>query len=87
MLHCQCLEQASWFERFRRNASKAALALKFTGRDLLTFGVVDEVIPEPLGATHRDHRAGARRTLRSRPAPGLVPGVQRLLRYWMTPGE
>lgn len=37
-------------------ASKAAHALKFTSRDLLRFGVVDEVIPEPLGAAHRDHR-------------------------------
>ena len=40
-------------------ASKAAHALKFTARDLLKFGVVDEVIPEPLGAAHRDHRAMA----------------------------
>ena len=40
-------------------ASKAAHALKFTGPDLLKFGVVDEVIPEPLGAAHRDHRAMA----------------------------
>lgn len=38
---------------------KAAKALKFTGRDLLKFGVVDEVIPEPLGAAHRDHRTMA----------------------------
>jgi len=41
------------------HAPKAAQALKFTGRDLLKFGVVDEVIPEPLGAAHRDHRAMA----------------------------
>jgi acetyl-CoA carboxylase carboxyl transferase subunit alpha len=41
------------------HADKAARALKFTGRDLLQFGVVDEVIPEPLGAAHRDHRAMA----------------------------
>ena len=40
-------------------ASKAAHALKFTARDLLKFGVVDEVIPETLGAAHRDHRAMA----------------------------
>lgn len=37
-------------------ADQAAKALKFTGKDLLTFGVVDEVIPEPLGGAHRDHR-------------------------------
>ena len=41
------------------HADKAAKALKFTGRDLLRLGVVDEVIPEPLGAAHRDHRAMA----------------------------
>lgn len=41
------------------NSEKAARALKFTGRDLLQFGVVDEVLPEPLGAAHRDHRAMA----------------------------
>jgi acetyl-CoA carboxylase carboxyl transferase subunit alpha len=40
-------------------ADKAAQALKFTARDLLKFGIVDEVIPEPLGAAHRDHRAMA----------------------------
>lgn len=37
-------------------ADQAAKALKFTGKDLLKFGVVDEVIPEPLGGAHRDHR-------------------------------
>ncbi len=34
----------------------AARALKLTAKDLLDFGVVDEIIPEPLGAAHRDHR-------------------------------
>jgi acetyl-CoA carboxylase carboxyl transferase subunit alpha len=37
-------------------ADQAARALKFTSRDLLEFGVIDEIIPEPLGAAHRDHR-------------------------------
>ncbi|HUQ71533.1 MAG TPA: carboxyl transferase domain-containing protein, partial [Planctomycetaceae bacterium] len=37
-------------------ADKAARALKFTGKDLLNFGIIDEVIPEPLGGAHRDHR-------------------------------
>jgi len=41
------------------NCERAAIALKFTGPDLLRFGVVDEVLPEPLGAAHRDHRAMA----------------------------
>ena len=38
------------------HAPKAAAALKMTSRDLLRFGIVDEVIPEPLGGAHRDHR-------------------------------
>jgi acetyl-CoA carboxylase carboxyl transferase subunit alpha len=41
------------------HAPKAAEALKLTSRDLLRFGVIDEVIPEPLGAAHRDHREAA----------------------------
>ena len=36
-------------------AEKAAEALRFTSQDLLSFGIVDEVIPEPLGGAHRDH--------------------------------
>ena len=40
-------------------ASLAAEALKMTGPSLLKFGVVDEVIPEPLGGAHRDHRGAA----------------------------
>jgi acetyl-CoA carboxylase carboxyl transferase subunit alpha len=34
----------------------AADALKLTARDLFQFGVIDTIIPEPLGAAHRDHR-------------------------------
>ena len=36
-------------------AEKAASALKFTSPHLEKFGVVDEVIEEPLGGAHRDH--------------------------------
>lgn len=35
---------------------KAARALRFTSSDLLELGVVDEVIEEPLGGAHRNHR-------------------------------
>jgi acetyl-CoA carboxylase carboxyl transferase subunit alpha len=35
---------------------KAAQALRMTSKDLLSFGVVDEVVPEPLGGAHRDQR-------------------------------
>jgi acetyl-CoA carboxylase carboxyl transferase subunit alpha len=40
-------------------ANLAAKALKFTSKDLFRMQVIDEVIPEPLGAAHRDHRAMA----------------------------
>ena len=36
-------------------AEKAANALRFTSRDLPGFGVVDDVIEEPVGGAHRDH--------------------------------
>lgn len=42
-------------------ASHAAQALRFTSRDLREFGVVDDVIPEPLGGAHRDHHQMAMR--------------------------
>lgn len=41
-----------WKERSR--APDAAEALKLTGKDLVEFGIVDEVIKEPLGGAHRD---------------------------------
>ena len=34
---------------------QAATALKLTAEDLLENGIVDEIIPEPLGGAHRDH--------------------------------
>ena len=36
------------------NADQAAEALKLTSKDLLKLGLVDEVIPEPLGGAHRN---------------------------------
>ena len=35
-------------------APEAAEALKLTAQDLLKAGIIDEVIPEPLGGAHRD---------------------------------
>ncbi len=43
----------------RKYASDAAEALKLTAKDLEKLGVVDEVIPEPLGGAHNDHLAAA----------------------------
>ena len=35
-------------------APQAAEALKITGEHLIKFGIVDEIIPEPLGGAHKD---------------------------------
>ncbi|MBM3566083.1 MAG: acetyl-CoA carboxylase carboxyltransferase subunit alpha [Alphaproteobacteria bacterium] len=35
----------------------AAEALRLTAQDLLGFGIIDQVIPEPLGGAHRDREA------------------------------
>jgi len=40
---------------------QAARALKMTSKDLLKLGVIDAVIPEPLGGAHRDHHMTASR--------------------------
>ena len=42
-----------------QHAEKAATALKFTSKDLLGMGIVDDVIKEPLGGAHRDHHSMA----------------------------
>ncbi|HTU18606.1 MAG TPA: acetyl-CoA carboxylase carboxyltransferase subunit alpha [Gemmataceae bacterium] len=42
----------------------AAEALRMTGKDLKRLGVIDDIIPEPLGGAHRDHREMAN-TLKS----------------------
>lgn len=39
------------------HATDAANALKLTAQDLLQLGVIDEIIPEPVGAAHRDGAA------------------------------
>ena len=43
-----------------RDAAKAqdmATAQKITAQDLLGFGVIDSIIPEPAGGAHRHHEA------------------------------
>jgi acetyl-CoA carboxylase carboxyl transferase subunit alpha len=42
-------------------APKAAEALRFTSSHLHSFGVVDDVLEEPLGGAHRDHHQMASR--------------------------
>ena len=43
----------------------AAAALKMTAQDLLSLGIVDDVIPEPLGGAHREPRAVTDRVAKS----------------------
>ena len=45
-----------------RDASRkveAAVALKITAPDLLAFGIIDEIVPEPIGGAHTDHEEAA----------------------------
>ena len=48
-----------WREATETTKPLAADALRLTARDLERFGIIDHVIPEPLGAAHRDHREAA----------------------------
>jgi len=41
-------------------APDAAVVLKLTAQDLMKFGIIDEIIPEPLGGAHRDWQAMAK---------------------------
>jgi acetyl-CoA carboxylase carboxyl transferase subunit alpha len=40
--------------------AEAAEAMKITAHDLLGFGIIDGIIPEPPGGAHTDHAAAAR---------------------------
>jgi acetyl-CoA carboxylase carboxyl transferase subunit alpha len=44
-------------------ADEAATRLRLTSNDLLEFGIVDEVVPEPLGGAHRDAEGTIARVL------------------------
>ena len=38
---------------------QAAEALRITAPDLLRLGIIDEIVPEPVGGAHTDHAAAA----------------------------
>ena len=38
-------------------AEDAALSMKITAQDLVRFGIIDTIVPEPTGGAHRDPRA------------------------------
>jgi acetyl-CoA carboxylase carboxyl transferase subunit alpha len=48
---------ASILWRDSSRAQEAATGMKITAQDLIKFGVIDGVIPEPLGGAHRDPKA------------------------------
>ncbi len=43
--------------RDSKRAAEAAELLRLTPADLLRFGIIDDVITEPIGGAHRDHKA------------------------------
>jgi acetyl-CoA carboxylase carboxyl transferase subunit alpha len=73
-----------WREANEQTKSLAAEALRLTSRHLKELGVIDEVITEPLGGAHRDHREMAKslkahllrclRELRPLPVEDLLEG-------------
>ncbi len=50
---------ASILWRDTAKAEVAAEMMKITAPDLKKFGVIDRIVPEPLGGAHRDHKAAA----------------------------
>ena len=47
--------------KHRKHAPEAASALRLTAPDLLELGLIDAVIPEPLGGAHQDQNAAIER--------------------------
>jgi acetyl-CoA carboxylase carboxyl transferase subunit alpha len=45
-----------WKEANDKTKPLAAEALRLSAKNLAKFGVIDDIIPEPLGGAHRDHR-------------------------------
>jgi len=65
---------ASILWRDTAKAEVAADMMKITAPDLKRFGVIDRILPEPLGGAHRDHKAAAE-TLRDALVDALYPLV------------
>jgi len=54
-----CAAILSEFQRDPRRAPEAAEAMKITAQHCLEYGVIDEIIPEPLGGAHRNYEIAA----------------------------
>jgi len=50
---------ASILWRTAEKAPQAAEAMKMTAGDLMQLGVIDRIVPEPVGGAHRDPKAAA----------------------------
>jgi acetyl-CoA carboxylase carboxyl transferase subunit alpha len=48
-----------WKTANEQTNNAAAIALKLTATDNLELGIIDAVIPEPVGGAHRDPKAAA----------------------------
>jgi acetyl-CoA carboxylase carboxyl transferase subunit alpha len=48
---------ASILWRDSSRAQEAATSMKITAQDLIKFGIIDGIVPEPLGGAHRDPAA------------------------------
>ena len=73
---------ASILWRDTAKAEVAADMMKITAPDLKKFGVIDRIIPEPMGGAHRDHKAAAeslKTALVEALSPLLSMPVQKLL--------
>ncbi|MGD0763802.1 MAG: acetyl-CoA carboxylase carboxyltransferase subunit alpha [Roseiarcus sp.] len=56
---------ASILWRDSSRAQDAAMSMKITAQDLLKFGVIDAIVPEPIGGAHRDPEAAIAATGRA----------------------
>ncbi len=66
---------ASILWRSAEHAAKAAEALKITAQDLLAFGMIEGIIPEPLGGAHYDPQQ-AIESIRTTLTAALIPLLQ-----------
>jgi len=56
---------ASILWRDSSRAQDAATSMKITAQDLLKFGIIDAIVPEPIGGAHRDPQAAVEATGRA----------------------
>jgi acetyl-CoA carboxylase carboxyl transferase subunit alpha len=69
---------ASILWRTGDKAADAAQAMKMTAEDLKSLGVIDQIVPEPMGGAHRDHAAAISNL--SEAIAASIGGLERLTR-------